>query len=215
MGESIGDELLHAALAVLPSDLAGLFGVLHRFTVARRAAARRLAERLAAEADPATLHAWLRECWDVLDGLAREANAVMHQTRPGAPLFPPGEGIRQCTLYMVRKKLHEHPPTAHHPVTQRLWERTKDGSAEYERLSFLYNLSLFACIPLAQGRLPGTAQLGHVLGAMVKPQPVPPCEVARGVEAIEAWLDELLRETYEALAQELRGEQERRDGPTR
>ena len=134
-------------------------GCCGRCTPSRRSAWRRrgrAAFDLSRRPEAATLHAFLRECWEALDGLAREVNLVMHALFPAAGLYAPFEMTRQCTFYVVRKLLHDWPRTAAHPVSDLLWSETReDASAAYRRLSYLYNVSLFLPLAPVNGRLPG------------------------------------------------------------
>jgi hypothetical protein len=205
MDESEQDALL-AAAGALPADEAELLRSLHAFTAERLAAARACRERLleavrAGRDGSAELHAFLRESWEVLDGLAREVNLVMHALFPEAGLYPPFEMTRQCTFYVVRKLLHEGPATAAHPVTELLWHETRDdGRPAYRRLSFLHNLSLFLPLaPLAGGRLPGTADVPPWAVALVRPRQVEAGGLSEGLDEMLEWLDGMLRSCYAAL----------------
>jgi len=136
------------------------------------------------------IHAFLRECWEALDGLAREVNVCMGVLFPDAPLYPPDRMTRQCGFYMVRKTLHEESSTAAHPVSELLWEETRGRPAgPYRRLSYLYNLSLFLPVPLLRGAcLPGTADLPDFALSLLKPQQVGACSLVSGTEEICEWL---------------------------
>jgi hypothetical protein len=155
----------------------------------------------------AELHSFLRDCWEVLDGLGREVNVCMYHLFPDAPLYPPGAVTRQCTFYMVRKKLHDHPKTAGHPVTRLLCDSTQAGpSKEYARLSFLYNISLFLPLMLAgAGELPGMADLPEAARPVIRPAQVERCSAEEGVKGIVKWLESLLAECYDRLTDALAG----------
>jgi hypothetical protein len=197
MSVSAEDEFLAAVRTALPADESALAAILHRFTAARLAGA-------AAGCERSDLHAFLRECWEVLDGLAREVNVVMHRLFPAARLYPPLEMTRQCTFYVVRKNLAEHPDTAGHPLSRLLWEETRGRPAPaYERLSFLYNLSLFAPLPLPDGELPGTDDVPDAVRPLTKPGHVPRAPLAAGTAEILAWLDSFTARVYGQLAQAL------------
>jgi hypothetical protein len=200
-----------AARRVLTPDETALFLLLRRFTNERLAAAGTLAERLQASPGStagAELHAFLRECWEALDGLAREVNLVMHRLFPAARLFPPLEMTRQCTFYTVRKVLHEHPHTSEHPVSCLLWQRTRSSPDEtYCRLSFLYNLSLFLPVPVLEGHvLPGTGDVPAAARGIIRQPPagdVARCGLSRGVEGILQWLTALVVECRRLLEEAL------------
>ena len=214
MENEAGIELLRAASEALPAPKGELLRVLHRFTGRRRAAAGvcrgRLLDALAAEdadAAEAELHAFLRESWEALDGLAREVNLCMEHLFPEVGLYPPLEMTRQCTFYVVRKKLHEHPATASHPVTRLLWARTRERpDAAYRRVSFLYNLSLFCPVPLGPGgMLPGSDDIPHAVRPLLKPSAVPPAGAGEASGEILRWLAELSAQIYATLAASLVG----------
>ena len=208
MNDGTPSEYLDAVRAALPCDQAALLVELHAFTGERLRAARACRERaLGAIGDDAAtgpeLHAFLRECWEVLDGLAREVNAVMHGLFPGARLFPPAEMTRQCTFYVVRKNLHEHPDTADHPVSRLLWHQTRERPAEaYRILSFLYNASLFVPLSLTgEGRLPGSADLPEVARGLVRATDVPSADPGDALSAIVVWLDRLVSDCRGLLSE--------------
>ena len=208
------EGLLRAGEGALATEEQDLLRLLCAFTEERlRAAARArqgLRERLAAgdaEAASAELHAFLRECWEALDGLAREANLCMHHLFSSAGLHAPMAMTRQCTLYVVRKKLHDAPATRDHPVSRLLWDRTREAPSEpYERLSFLHNLGLFLPLaPLAQGsRLPGGADVPPVARGVVQRADVPPTDAAEGTEGMLRWVSEFVRECRGELTEALR-----------
>jgi len=199
------DELLAAAEA-LPADEAELLRGLHAFTAERLAAAQACRERLleasrAGRDGAPELHAFLRESWEVLDGLAREVNLLMHAVYPAAGFYPPFDMTRQCTFYVVRKLLHESPATAAHPVADLLWRETReDGHPAYRRLSFLHNMGLFLPVAPTGGRLPGTADVPPAALPLIKPQQTDPCDLAVGTDEMLAWLAGLVRECYARLA---------------
>jgi len=158
------------------------------------------------------LHAFLRECWAALDGVAREVNASMYQLFPDAGLYAPMRMTRQSTLYMVRKKLREGRHTAQHPVSRFLYEQTRQAPAEaYERLSFLRNLSLF--LPLAllpqTSRLPGSGDVSRSARQIVKGANVAPADVGEGTEQILEWVKGFVAECRRRLAEALRTEPEK------
>lgn len=208
-------RLLAVACEKLPTQTGELLRLLHRFTLERLEAARRRRQAvldIAHEPDKsqacgAEIHSFLRDCWEVLDGLARELNVCMHHLFPSAALYPPGAITRQCTFYMVRKKLSEHPQAAGHPVTRLLWDSTRGRSAEeYERLSFLYNISLFLPLTLTvDGQLPGMADLPAAARAIIKPAHVERCSVEEGVRQILNWLESLVAQCYDQLTDAMAG----------
>ncbi len=213
MEEQSEAKFCQVAFNALPQGEATLLAALHQFTAERMQAAERCRERAvqalqaAAAAEP-DLHAFLRECWEALDGLAREVNVCMYHAFPGAGLFPPTEMTRQCTFYMVRKKLHESPQTSEHPVSRLLWERTREAPDEaYERLSFLYNLSLFFPLPIPDGKgLPGTCDLPESVRGIVKGARIERCDLPEGTQAIVDWLTDFADESYRRLAGTLVGD---------
>jgi hypothetical protein len=201
-----------AALALPPAErlLLELLCAFTRERLAQAGAARsRMLDCLAAgwtAEGAAALHAFLRECWEALDGLGREANLVMHRLFPEAGLHLPLQMTRQCTAYVVRKVLHEHPDAAGHPVSRLLWERTRGAAGEeYGRLSFLYNLSLFVPLPLPAGLLPGSEDVPDALAGTVRTQAVPRAEPGPATRGIVDWLDGLVRECESLMAEALRG----------
>ena len=205
-------EFSSAASAHLPEEKGQLLGLLHRFTLERLSAAERCRHRalelLGGDGGPdrarPELHAFLRECWEALDGLAREVNLCMESLFPCVGLFPPLEMSRQCTFYVVRKRLHEHPDTADHPVSSLLWERTRERPDEaYRRLSFLYNLSLFVPLPLPDGALPGTPDVPQVTAGVIKPASMGRCGIVEGTEAILNWLGTFAAECRRRLSRAL------------
>jgi len=153
-----GADLLAGAARALPGPHCALLARLHAFTAERMAAARTCRDRLVKAAARCgcggpELHAFAREAWEALDGLAREVNVCMHHLFPDLGLYPPTQMTRQCTFYVVRKILHDSPATTHHPVTELLWHESRQGGQPaYERLSFLHNLSLFLPIAPVDGR---------------------------------------------------------------
>lgn len=213
MGTNSNMGFPSAAGDALPRESAALLRDLHRFTGRRLAAARDSGEELrkALDRDDTTaaeiaLHGFLRDCWEALDGLSREVNLALHHLYPEAALYPPFEMTRQCTLYMVRKKLHEHPSTANHPVSGLLWQRTRETPDEaYERLSFLYNLSLFFPLELTEGRLPGTEDLPPAARSIIKSADIARRDAREGVREMLNWVEDLLEKCYALLAEALRG----------
>jgi hypothetical protein len=203
MAESTDDALLRAAAEALPAEEAELLRVLHAFTAERLAAGRACRARLLEAADGGPeLHDFLREAWEVLDGLAREVNLVMHALFPDAGLYPPFEMSRQCTLYVVRKVLHEGAATAGHRVADLLWRETHhDAGPAYRRLSFLHNLSLFLPVKPAAGRLPGAADLPATAQSLIKPEQVGACGLREGLDQMLAWLAGFVQECYARLAE--------------
>jgi hypothetical protein len=209
MGDDPGADLLAAAEATLPPESMALLRALHEFARARLAGVRLrqrtvgplldAGARAEAESD---LHALLRECWEVLDGLAREVKLCMAHLFPDAGLYAPAMMTRQCTFYVVRKKLHEGTETANHPVTRLLYDSTRAAATkEYERLSFLYNVSLFLPLALTEdGALPGSADLTDTARAVVKPAQIDRCGAKEGLEEITNWLESLVGECYQRLA---------------
>ncbi len=212
MNDTAHGALPEAVHKARPPTESELFDLLHGFTAARMdTAAVRAGATLDALAGGETerarreLRAFLRECWDALDGLGREVNLCMHHLFPEAGLYPPLQMTRQCTFYMVRKKLHEHPATADHPVSRLLWGATRaEPGRGYERLSFLYNVSLFVPLPVPEGRrLPGRADLPQAVRGLVKPGEVPPCEARKGLRQIQEWLETMVGECYGRMTRAL------------
>jgi hypothetical protein len=197
------ERFLNVAADALPVPEAELLGELHRFTAQRLAQADALRCAMPS-ASEAQVHAFLRECWEVLDGLARQVNVCMHHLLPDAGLQAPRRMTRQCTFYTVRKLLHDSPTAAAHPVSRLLWDETK-GSAgcAYERLSFLHNVGLFVSLPLAGGRLPGTDDLAPAAVEVIKPQHVEGREVVEGTEEMWDWLEGFAAECYRRLTEAL------------
>jgi len=207
-----GAGLLEAASEALPEGKAALLGTLHEFTLERLEAASLCRESMmtalrAGGVVGIGLHSFLRECWAALDGLAHEVNVCMEHLFPDAGLYPPQAMTRQCTFYMLRKKLHEHPSTAAHPVSRMLWERTREAPPlPYLRLSFLHNLSLF--LPLSElpeaDRLPGSRDVPDMAQSTVRSTHVPRCGLAEGTQEILDWLGEMLGECYVRVEEALR-----------
>ncbi len=193
-----------------------LLRMLNQFTEARlsmaaeeaKATRKESARRGGVPVIQARLHACLKECWDALDGLAREINLCMHRRYPEMGLYPPHRMTRQCGMYMVRKILHESPLMRDHPVAQILWEKTRTRpDRAYRRLSFLYNLSVFVPVPVPHGcKLPGTDDVPETLQPLLKDQPLEACPLDQGLDEMEDWLGDLVRNTYRLLADVLRGE---------
>jgi len=219
MGLTGEKELLEAAALSLAAGERELFEALTRFAVQRYQAADRAAarirQRLAEGAPTAELqvevHAFLRECWDVLDGLGRQINVCLYRRFPGSRLYPPDRLTRQCTFYTVRRGLHASEATCSHPLAALLWEETRAHEhPAYARLSFLYNLALFAPLPLPQGnRFPATDGLPDHLRALVKAQDVAGVSLEAGTREILAWLGDFAGRCYRLMVSTLAG------GPTR
>jgi hypothetical protein len=210
MDETSADALVGAVSDSLGPKQRELFQLLHAFTAARLETADERGVRVVeaiGQGDTARaqreLHAFLRECWDALDGLGREVNLCMHHLFPDAGLYPPLEMTRQCTFYMVRKKLHEHPDTAEHPVSRLLWDATRgDPDRAYERLSFLYNVSLFVPVPLPEGRLlPGPDDVPEAVSGILKPADLPRCEAREGLRQMRSWVEKMVGRCYAQLAE--------------
>jgi len=197
--------LLDTAAGVLSAQEVELLAALHRFTEERLASAERCREAMLkrireGDRPEPELHGFLRECWEALDGLAREVNVCMHHLLPEAGLHPPMEMTRQCTFYVVRKALHGYPRAAAHPVSRLLWERTREATGEpYERLSFLYNLSLFLPLWLPEGQLPGTADVPEFAHSLLKPAAVERCDAEEGTREMLRWLRGFTVEAYSLL----------------
>ena len=207
-----GIGLLEAAAETLPPDLEGLLRQLHEFTLERLEAASLCRESMmtalrAGGVVGIGLHSFLRESWAALDGMAREVNLCMAHLFPEAGIDSPRSMARRCTLYTVRKSLHEHPATGEHPVSRMLWERTREAPpVPYLRLSFLYNLSMF--LPLSElperDRLPGSQDVPQMAQENVRNTEVPRCGLEQGTQEILDWLAELLGECYARLEAALR-----------
>ena len=210
MDDPSTSDFMALAQRRLAGPQAELLRALHRFTTLRLRAADRSLSRLSGpaagpDAVQMELHAFLRQCWDALDGLGREVNLVMRHLFPEAGLYDPLEMTRQCTFYMVRKLLGEHPTTADHAVTRLLWERTRGAPEDaYRRLSFLHNVAIFFPIPLPGGTwLPGTDDLPPAARGIVKPQRVQRCDLREGVRELREWVGNFARVIYRALGDAL------------
>jgi hypothetical protein len=167
-----------------------LLADLRAFTDARLERAGQLAAAPALWSS-ARLHAYLREAWEALDGLAREANARLQPRRPDVPLYPPDAMTRQCTFYMVRKILHEH--ARDHPLARHFWSHTREeADAPYRALSFYYNLSLFLPVPLHGDRLPAPDELPAHAHPLLKAQPVDGGPVHEKVRQVHEWLSDFV-----------------------
>ena len=207
-----GAGLLEAAEEAFSEPTGKLLRGLHEFTLERLEAASlcRTSMITALRAGGVVgigLHSFLRECWAVLDGLSREVNVCMEGLFPDAGLYPPQAMTRQCTFYVLRKLLHEHPDTADHAVSRMLWERTRESPpVPYLRMSFLHNLSLF--LPLSQlpepDRLPGSRDVPAIAQEAVRHAEVPRCGLEEGTQEILDWLAEMLGESYARLEGALR-----------
>jgi hypothetical protein len=181
------------AESVLSSAQFALLREMRRFTAARlesAGAALQHVREASREALPRAVHWFLRECWDTLDGLGRQVALCTRQVIPELKPLDPAEMRSQLTLYTVRRDLHREPASADHPLTLLLWHRTRDPSSEpYDRLSFLYNLSLFFEIPLSDGRwLPGHDDLPETVQELVRSQDIEAVRVVSGLEQIMDWL---------------------------
>ncbi len=199
-------ELLDAAGLVLSREDCSLACELARFVALRLEAAARArgqAGNAAAGEDlQMAVHAFLRECWDALDGLGRLVNVCLAAAFPAAGLHPPGRMTRQCTFYTVRRVLHADPEAAAHPVAALLWHETRaEPHPAYARLSFLYNLALFLPVPLPEGRrLPGTTDLPPHLLSLTKPQDLPGAPLDEGMAEMLDWLHRFIGRCYELMA---------------
>ncbi len=206
-------ELLSAAGASLSESRRDMLVELVRFVDGRLVAAattrQRIGEQLSCPASVEALqretHAFLRECWDVLDGLGRQVNLCLHPLFPETKLWPPERMTRQCTFYTVRRALHRSPQAAAHPLSALLWEETRSRPAPaYVRLSFLYNVSLFVPIPLpACRRLPGSAELPEHVRGLVKPGDVEGCPIEAGLDEIISWLGGFAGRCYRIMTEVL------------
>lgn len=216
MDEDGAERFTERAEAALPGADLPLLHRLHRFTRQRLESARESAAALDEAADAAgrqdIVHRFLRDCYDGLDGLAREVNLCMHRLFPDAGLYPPHRMTRQCGLYMVRKILRESPEASSHPVTIHLWCHTREpADSTYERLSFLYNLAIFVPVPLLDGgtKLPGNDDLPEELQPFARDREIRRCGVGEGVEEMLGWTEEFIGGAYgplaEALDEELSG----------
>ena len=113
---------------------------------------------------------------------------------------------------MVRKILHEDPATADHPVSELLWNETREQPAEaYKRLSYLHNISLFLPVPLLAGmHLPGSSDLPEFAHPVLKPQQIESCPLVSGTEDICRWAAGFCHRCYglleEALTRKTHGE---------
>lgn len=168
----------------------------HRLQAAREAlAGGELLPGRGAPAEPLQreVHRFLQELWAALDGLGREVCICLRGRFPGSGLPAPGQMTPQCTFYTVRRDLHRHGPARRHPLAELLWSRTREPSTEpYERLSFLYNLSLFVAVPLPGGTdLPGAGDLPGHLAGLVRPQEVERTPLAEGLGRMLEWAEEL------------------------
>jgi len=184
-------KLLAAAESARSGAELDLLRDLVAFVGRRIESARDAQARAATTADlPRELHAFLREAWDALDGLGRLVNLCLYDVFPDAGLPAPDGMTRQCTFYTVRRALHAHPVAAEHPLSALLWRETREAPGEaYQRLSFLYNLSLFVPLPLGQGgALPGSAGVPEHVRALVRPSKVASCAPAEGTAQMLEWL---------------------------
>ena len=208
-GES---ELLHAAGSALSREECALACELAHFVSLRLGAAaqarRRTGEATASEDLQMAVHAFLRECWDALDGLGRLVNVCLAEALPAAGLHPPGRMTRQCTFYTVRRALHTDPAGAEHPVAVLLWHETRaDPHPAYARLSFLYNLALFVPLPLPEGRrLPGGADTPPHLLSLTKPPDMPGAPLDEGMGEMLDWLRGFIGRCYALMARTMEGE---------
>ncbi|MEF8787920.1 MAG: hypothetical protein V5A84_02510 [Planctomycetota bacterium] len=200
-------KFMQRAEARLSRDDAALLRRLHRFTGQRLASARSAASGLEApdsiKGSQRLLHRFLRDCYDVLNGCAREVNLCMHHSFPDAGLYPPHRMTRQCGLYTVRKILRESPETSSHPVSLHLWNRTRDpGDDTYRQLSFLYNLATFVPVPLLDEgtTLPGDADLPDELQPFSRDREIDACRVGDGTAEMLEWTEDFVGKTYELLA---------------
>ncbi len=193
--------LTEAAAAVLRDDEMALLRLLTEFTDERLATAEEGVRTAGSDSTDRHLHACLRECWDALDGLGREANLIMGCLFPEAGLYPPFEMSRQCTFYMVRKLLRECDTTRERPLARLLWDETRDEPASaYRLLSFLRNLSLFVPIRAEGGLLPGADTVPEPIRPAVKPQEVAACPVDEGLSQIAGWLAKLVAQSRRLMA---------------
>ncbi|MHC4481126.1 MAG: hypothetical protein ACYS1C_09200 [Planctomycetota bacterium] len=112
---------------------------------------------------------------------------------------------RQCTLYVVRRTLHECPETAEHPVSRLLWTQSREGPVEeYTRLSFLHNLGLFLPLELPRGGdLPGSAAVPAAAYGLIRTAEVAPTGAAEGTEGVLEWLAGFIRACRAELARAL------------
>jgi len=215
MPERQAGRYLEAARGALEEAEFALLDELHRFTLARLGAAASqltcvsqiLDSGAPLEVLEAPVHAFLRETWEALDGLAREINLCMGRAFPQAALYDPFSMTRQCRFYTVRKILHEDPEAARHPLSQLLWDRTRAKPAEaYRRFSFLCNLSVFATVPLVgeDARLPGSGDLPRWLRGLARDRDMAGCPLVGGLQDIYSWAEDLVGECYALLAQCLR-----------
>jgi len=200
--------LLEAAEAALPEGEAELFGQIAVFVRRRIEGAGAALERTKAapsvEATQCELHVFLRECWEALDGLGRLVSLSLEPLYPGAGLAPAGRMTRQCTFYTVRRDLSADADAAEHPLSVLVWHETREEpSAAYRTLSFLYNVSLFAAVPLPGGRLPGWQDLPACLKTMVRRQPVEGGPVPEGLEEVLEWEKDFVRRCYTGMARTL------------
>jgi len=208
-------ELLAAADAALPAGELPVVRetaafVAHRLesaTAERALIGTLLERRCPPEELQRAVHAFLRECWDALDGLGRLVNQCLYAVFPGAGLHPPERMGRQCTFYTVRRALRGDPGASAHPLSILLWDRTRRSPAPgYARLSFLHNVSVFTPVPLPDGRrLPASADLPRHVRAMVKPQELEGCTIEVGLDLMLRWLCGFVGECYGLMTAELAG----------
>jgi len=206
-------ELLRTAGRVLTGPERELFEALHQFAAQRfeaaDAAAARIQRLLGEGAQAAELqrevHAFLRECWDTLDAIGRQVNICAWRLFPDAGFYPPGRMTRQCTFYTVRRALHASGVASPHPLAALLWEETRSRAhPAYVRLSFLYNVALFAPVPLPHAtRFPGTADLPGWLRGLVKVQDVAGVLLTAGTVEVLEWLRDFAGRCYRLMERTL------------
>ena len=205
-------ELLAAAEPVFSDGERVLFGELMEFVSRRLEGAEESGRRILhggptpESATERELHAFLRDCWDALDGLGRLINVALAGAFPDVGLYPSDRMTRQCTLYTVRRALRADPDAACHPVSEWLWAETRDRpDAAYERLSFLHNLSVFVPLRLTRdGMLPGCEDVPPAVRRLVRPCSVQRCSVGEGVADVLEWLRGFAGRCCELLAESLR-----------
>jgi len=217
MNISGAEKVMHCAPGRLSGPERALLRRLHHFTQQRLESAQAAVSDVNGDAASVrrtqdSVHRFIRDCYDGLDGLAQEVNLCMHHLYPAAGLYPPRSMTRQCGLYMVRKILRENPDTSLHPVTSHLWRHTREpGDDEYERLSFLYNLTIFVPVPLLEegGKLPGDGDLPAELQPFARDRQIRPCPVRRGLKEMLEWTEGFADNTYGLLADALADESAR------
>lgn len=209
-----GKALRVVADATLPLPGRAVLADLSMFVTHRLDAADQLRERIAGLVSSGAsgqtiqpeIHAFLRECWDVLDGLGRQINICLYGLFPDAGLQPPERMTRQCTFYTVRRALRRHEDACGHPLCDLLWSETRARAAPaYVRMSFLYNLSVFVPVPLPEGvRLPSAADVPVHVRGLIRTSDTGTCSIGDGLDEMLGWLRGFVERCYARMVDALR-----------